>query len=184
MKTQYLLTRLAFALVCLLHLVSCESELMVSAPGAPVSAITGLDRLSVKPGDEVVVSGRNLTTKITVDVGGKLADLKLSDKKSGSFILPDDTSSGLVEVIFKKGEIRLATFPLLNSDNLEDIPISVVPLASVCDSYIVKDKKVICSAVKRSAVSSCRFVRAMARRTVRQPMIIPCLKKQAFPRKF
>ena len=140
MKTQYLLTRLVFALVCLLHLVSCESELMVSSPGKPVSAITSLDRLSVKPGDEVVVSGRNLTTKITVDVGGKLADLKLSDKKNGSFILPDDTSPGLVQVVFKKGEISIATFPLLNGDNLEEVPISVVPLASVCDSYIVKDK--------------------------------------------
>ena len=140
MKTQYFLTRLVFALVCLLQLVSCESELMVSAPGAPVSAITGLDRLSVKPGDEVVVSGRNLTTKITVDVGGKLADLKLSDKKNGSFVLPDDTTPGLVQVVFKKGEVNIATFPLLNGDSLEDVPTSVVPLASVCDSYIVKDK--------------------------------------------
>ena len=113
---------------------------MVSGPSTPVSAIVGLDRLSVKPGDEVIVSGRNLTKSITVDIGGVPAELQLTDKKSASFVLPVDSSPGLVQVVFKKGEIRLASFPLLNGDDLENVPISAVPLASICDSYIVKDK--------------------------------------------
>ena len=134
------LRQIVAASAYLLLLMSCESELMVSSPGKPVSAIMALDKISVKPGDEVIVSGRNLTSSITVDVGGVPAELKLSDKKNGSFVLPEQAASGLLQVIFRKGDIRLATFPLLNGDNLENVPISAVPLGSVCDSYIVNDK--------------------------------------------
>ena len=65
-KSNNSLSKLVFKLVSMLFLLSCNSELLVNPEGSGSSTayISGFDRLSAKPGEEVMVTGKNLSTKV------------------------------------------------------------------------------------------------------------------------
>ena len=139
MKILYRLSHWVTAFACLSQLMSCESELYVNPGPQTVVSVTGLDRLSAKPGEEVKVTGRNLTSRLAVDVEGKSVDLKVSDAKNGSFALPADIATGFVQVTFRKDETVLAKFPLVNGDTPDTTMTIAAPANLICSDMIFKD---------------------------------------------
>ena len=130
--------KLAKLLLVLLLLVSCDTALIVG-PETSQPTISGLSQVTAKPGDEVAVTGKNLTSKIKVKVNGEAADFTLQDITRGSFILPADTAEGMVAVAIMLNSKTLSTYSLLNGDPSAAVSAIIPSASTTCSDVIYKD---------------------------------------------
>ena len=149
MKTQISLARLAVALACLLQLVSCESELMVSAPDKPVSAITSLEE--AKCGEQppvctsdgeigcVTVANFPAVDKVANLAVGNLAKISSSVTVGGvvgtlANCSADGTTSCLTVSGFPSANTTGAAAKILSGQTLAGVTGSAASVPSNCSS--------------------------------------------------
>lgn len=124
------------------QVIGCSSDLQVSAISrGNQAAIESVDRLSAREGETVVVTGKNLSGDLQAYVNGAVAEIEKIDATTVKIKMPPDMDPGLVKISFKNKERLVGSVTVMNSDSVESMAPASIPLANVCDSFIVKTEK-------------------------------------------
>lgn len=120
----------------LVFLISCKSDLLVTGSQAIVPRVNGIDRSAAKPGEEIRITGAHLTPDLKVTVGGTPTNFTFINANEGVFSLPASLPSGVFDVSFDYKNIRLSSMPIINSENLSNLPLTTADPETICSDVL------------------------------------------------
>lgn len=124
----------------LAFLAACNDSLSISG-GERVGkvVIENPDQLSAKPGEVVTIHGSNLTEGIEAFVNGQPVPFQRVDLNTATIEMPASLDPGILKVTFSLKSKVITNISLMNGNSIESMKSVLIPLESVCDSFIVKN---------------------------------------------